>query len=190
MQKFSVLFSTSVDIVTDLMIMALPIAILPSLQLDTRRKIGLGLAFSLGIIIIVVAIVRMTQVSTGLVVGVDLIGLAIWSAVESTTAVIVGTLPPLKALLSRGVKKASSRNKSGYGTGMTGKGAGNGHGGYGPNSTARTIMVAESIPLDEMHDQRDGGIYVQRSYQTIVEFDESSSREDDEIGIIKKGRRI
>ncbi|EMT69771.1 hypothetical protein FOC4_g10000896 [Fusarium odoratissimum] len=77
-QSFNVIFSTTVDVATDLMIMALPIAVLPSLQLDKKKKIGLGIAFSLGIIIICVAIVRMSQVIVGK--KVDLVGLAIWGA--------------------------------------------------------------------------------------------------------------
>ncbi|KAL2176106.1 uncharacterized protein P884DRAFT_204031 [Thermothelomyces heterothallicus CBS 202.75] len=192
-QSFNVIYSTTVDVATDLMIMALPISILPSLKLDKRRKIGLGIAFSLGAIIITVAIVRMTQVikpnSTD---AVDLIGLAIWGAVETATAVIVGSLPPLKALLSRNLKKyhGSSRTKgSRYGTARTPQGLATHRshgGGYGPNSESRTVMVAESIPLDAMHNQTGGGIHVQRSYQTTVEFDEASSREDDEVGIIKR----
>ncbi|KAK4154391.1 hypothetical protein C8A00DRAFT_14455 [Chaetomidium leptoderma] len=189
MQKFNVLYSTSVDISSDVMIMALPIAILPSLQLDIRRKIGLGIAFSLGAIIITVASVRMTQVIAG--ESVDLVGLAIWGAVETSTAVIVGSLPPLKALLSRSVKKYSSKSKSHYGVGGANQGAGAGSG-YGPSSVSRTVMVAESIPLDEMHrsNQKDGGIYVQRTYQTTVEFDEASSRDDDEADMVKKGRAL
>ena len=186
-QKFNVVFSTIVDVASDLMIMALPISILPSLQLDSRRKIGLAVAFSLSAIIISVAIVRMTQViSTG---SVDIIGLAIWGAVETSTALIVGSLPPLKALLSRSVKKYS-RSKSGYGTGMSNQRPGTGgHNGYGSGSASRTVMVARSIPLDDMHtsNQKDGGIYVQRSYHTT--FDEASSRDDDEAGIIK-GRAL
>lgn len=191
MQSFNVIYSTSVDVATDLMIMALPIAILPSLQLDFRRKIGLAIAFSLGAIIVSVAIVRMTQVISG--DAVDLIGLAIWGAIEASTAVIVGSLPPLKALLTRSVKKYSSRNKSGYGTGPTRKAAGAGSNGeYGPNSVSRTVIVAESIPLDDMHrsEQKNGGIYMQRTYKTTVEFDETSSRDDDEVGIMKPGREI
>ncbi|KAL2134876.1 hypothetical protein VTI74DRAFT_10602 [Chaetomium olivicolor] len=196
MQKFDVLFSTTVDVTSDLMIMALPIAILPSLQLDVRRKAGLGIAFSLGAVIIAVALVRMTQVTTNSSAGVvDLIGLAIWGAVESATAVVVGTLPPLKALLSRSVKKYSSygnRSKY-YASGRTPHGVStSAHAGYAPNSVSRTVMVAESIPLDGLHrsTQKDGGIYVQRSYHTTVEFDEASSRDDDEVAIVKSGRAV
>src|SRR5687768_7975016 len=97
------------------MIMALPIAVLPSLQLDKRKKIGLGIAFSLGVIIICVAIVRMTQVIVGTTV--DLVGLAVWGAVETATAIVVGSLPPLKALMSRSVREFSSKKSSQrYGT--------------------------------------------------------------------------
>ncbi|GAB1316818.1 Rhodopsin domain-containing protein [Madurella fahalii] len=193
MQKFNVIYSTTVDVTSDLIIMALPIAILPSLQLDFRRKMGLGIAFSLGAIIISVAIVRMTQVISATGGTVDLIGLATWGAIETSTAVIVGSLPPLKALLSRSVKKYSSRNKSRYATGMTHQAAGaNSHGDYGPHSVSRTVMVAESIPLDDMHtsNQKNGGIYIQRTYETTVEFDEASSRDDDEVGIVNKGHAL
>jgi hypothetical protein len=194
MQRFDVIYSTTVDITTDLMIMALPISILPSLQLDSHRKVGLGVAFSLSAIVISVAIVRMTQVISG--TSVDLIGLAIWGAVETSTAMIVGSLFPLKALLSRSVKKySSSRNKYLYGSGMLGRqGAGTGgHVGYGSSSVSRSVMVAGAgpIPLDDMYtsNQKDGGIYVQRTYQTTVEFD-GSSRDDDEAGIVGKGRAL
>ena len=197
MQRFDVIYSTTVDITTDLMIMALPISILPSLHLDSRRKVGLGVAFSLSAIVISVAIVRMTQVISGQ--SVDLVGLAIWGAVESSTAMVVGSLFPLKALLSRSVKKySSSKNKyHQYGSGMMGRqgaaaGTG-GHGGYGSSSVSRSVMVAGAgpIPLDDIHtsNQKDGGIYVQRTYHTTVEFDESS-RDDDEAGIVRKGRAL
>ncbi len=187
-QSFNVLFSTSVDIATDLMIMALPIALLPSLQLDMRKKIGLGIAFSLALLIICVAIVRMTQVIVA--DRVDLVGLAIWGAVETTTAVVVGCLPPLKALLSRGVRKYSSNMKSSqrYGGGKSAGGRGNtareGYGGLG--SSARSVMVSESIPLDNVHrsQQQDGGIYVQKMFETHIEY-ETSSRDDDEASIVK-----
>ena len=182
------LFSTSVDIATDLMIMALPIALLPSLQLDMRKKIGLGIAFSLALLITCVAIVRMTQVIVA--DRVDLVGLAIWGAVETTTAVVVGCLPPLKALLSRGVRKYSSNMKSSqrYGGGKSAGGRGNtareGYGGLA--SSARSVMVSESIPLDNVHrsQQQDGGIYVQKMFETHIEY-ETSSRDDDEASIVK-----
>ncbi|OLN95492.1 hypothetical protein CCHL11_05179 [Colletotrichum chlorophyti] len=185
MQTFNVLYSTSVDVTTDVMIMALPLTVLPSLQLDKKKKIGLGVAFSLALIIICVAIVRMTQVINGEVV--DLVGLAIWGAVETATAVVVGSLPPLKALLSRRMKQYHSSakptgQKYGHGTDKAGLPST-----YGPNTASRTVMVTESIPLDDMHrsQQLNGRIYVQRTYETHVENDASSRDDDDEVAIVK-----
>ncbi|GJC97941.1 pth11-like integral membrane protein [Colletotrichum higginsianum] len=202
MQTFNVLYSTAVDIASDLMIMALPLTVLPSLQLDARRKVGLGVAFSLAVIIICVAVVRMTQIVRGGTV--DLVGLAIWGAVETATAVVVGSLPPLKALLTRGVRKYHSSAKKpsqryyaggGHGSvpgttaGGAGGGGGVGGGGYGPDTRSRSVMVTESIPLDDMHrsSQMDGRIYVQRTYETHVEHDNSSREgdDDDEAAIVK-----
>ena len=171
--------------------MAIPIALLPSLQLDTRKKIGLGVAFSLGIIIIAAAIARMTQVI--LKEQVDLVGLALWGAVETAISLIVGSLPPLKALITRGVKKYSTSKKSSQRYGSSGKhvnSAGNGgsdvH--YGPTSTTRSVMVAESLPLDDMHmsKHQGGQIYVQRTFNAKVEKNYShSSTDDEEIAIVR-----
>ncbi|OHW99721.1 hypothetical protein CSPAE12_01525 [Colletotrichum incanum] len=185
MQTFNVIYSTTVDIASDLLIMALPITVLPSLQLDRKKKIGLGLAFSLAIIIICVAIVRMTQVIRGETV--DLVGLAIWGAVETATAVVVGSLPPLKALLTRRVKKyhtSTKRNTQRYG-GQKSQPATMSS--YGPNTTSRSVMVTESIPLDDLHrsNQMNGRIYVQKTYETHFEHDNSSREYDDEATIVK-----
>ncbi|KAM0192386.1 hypothetical protein ACHAPI_008333, partial [Fusarium lateritium] len=185
-QSFNVIFSTAVDISSDLMIMALPIAVLPSLQLDKKKKIGLGVAFSLGIIIICVATIRMSQVVVG--DKVDLVGLAIWGAVETATALVVGSLPALKGLLSRGIKKYTT-SRSGR-TDPTDYDSRNSQRrrGQGSAMTPRAIMVSDCIPLDDMHqsDQVDGGIYVHKTFDMAMERDETSSRdEDDETAIVK-----
>jgi hypothetical protein len=164
------------------MIMALPIAVLPSLQLDKRKKIGLGIAFSLGVIIICVAIVRMTQVIVGTTV--DLVGLAVWGAVETATAIVVGSLPPLKALMSRSVREFSSKKSSQrYGTDKS-----SGNKTYGPAASSRNVMVSESIPLDDLHHsaQHNGGIYVQKTFDSRVMDGGSSSRDSDEDAAIAR----
>jgi hypothetical protein len=195
-QGFSVIYSTSVDIASDLMIMALPISLLPSLHLDFRRKVGLGIAFSLGLVIMSVAIVRMTKLISG-GTRVDIIGLAIWGAIEPAVAVIVGCLLPLKALISRSVKDYNSARKSSryaYAKGHLGQGIGSGGGASYGNSVSRTVMVTQSILLDDVHrsNQKDGAIYVQRSYEMNVElYQDSSSRDDEEVEIVKgHGRAI
>ncbi|KAG9250045.1 uncharacterized protein F5Z01DRAFT_684196 [Emericellopsis atlantica] len=167
MQRFNVLYSTSVDIASDLMIMALPIMVLASLQLDKRKKIGLGIAFSLGFIIIAVAIVRMSQVIVG--DQVDLIGLAIWGAVETATAVVVGSLPALKGVLARSIKNYQSTRRTG-GKDATGSGSMPVNG-YAHESRGRTVLITNSIPLDDVHESShiDGGIFVRKTYEQHVE---------------------
>jgi hypothetical protein len=169
------------------MIMALPIAVLPSLQLNAKKKIGLGVAFSLGLVIIGVAIVRMSQVIVGQTV--DLVGLAIWGSIETSVAIIVGSLLPLKALISRSTKKYSSKKASSQKYNVGGADSGL-RPDFTPGSASRTIMVADPIPLDDLHRsaQINGGIYVQRTYEMHVENDNSSREYDDEVAMVK-GRK-
>ncbi|KAF4434125.1 hypothetical protein FACUT_7977 [Fusarium acutatum] len=192
-QSFNVIFSTTVDVATDLMIMALPIAVLPSLQLDTKKKIGLGIAFSLGIIIICVAIIRMSKVIVGN--QVDLVGLAIWGAVETATALVVGSLPALKGLLTRGIKKyATSRggrtDPTDYASGSSQR-----RRGHGSALAPRDILVSDCIPLDDVHHsgQVDGGIYVHKNETftiAITRNDSSSQSDGDEVAIVRGAPRL
>lgn len=158
--------------------MLLPIAVLPQLQLDKRKKVGLGVAFSLGFIIIGVAIVRMTQVIVK--AKVDLVGLAIWGAVETATAIVVGSLFPLKAFLARRVEQYhSNKVTQRYGANSSAS-ALRAAGTFGTTSASKNIRVAESIPLDDVHHshQDKGRIYVQKTYETrISENDDNSSQE-------------
>ncbi|KXH27324.1 hypothetical protein CSIM01_02608 [Colletotrichum simmondsii] len=181
--RFSIFFATAADVFTDLLIMSLPIAVLPSLQLDFGKKFGLAVAFCLALITILTAIVRMTQVLKGETV--DMVGLTVWSLTELGTAIIVGSLPPLKALLTRGMRKyngsRTNRNKSYINC------RGEPGNGYGPNNTSRSVMVAESIPLDDRHrsEQFDGGIYVQKTCEVRVEG-ASKRTNDEEEGVVTK----
>ncbi|KFA68459.1 hypothetical protein S40285_08682 [Stachybotrys chlorohalonatus IBT 40285] len=79
------------------------------------QQFAFGVAFSLGLVIIAVALVRMSQVIIG--EHVDMFGLAIWGAVEAVTAIVVWCFPALKGFLARRVRKyhgaMSSRQKHG-----------------------------------------------------------------------------
>ncbi|KAI9375900.1 hypothetical protein BJX61DRAFT_539355 [Aspergillus egyptiacus] len=94
-------YSTAVDILTDLMIMAFALRIVWSSHISIRQKVGLGVVFSLGAIIIAFAITRAVNI-TGRAYS-DQAGLAVWGIAESSVssqAVIVGCLPPFKTFLS------------------------------------------------------------------------------------------
>ncbi|KAI9839027.1 MAG: hypothetical protein M1837_002281 [Sclerophora amabilis] len=101
----SIKFSTAVDIISDVMIMALPLRILCTLRITTRQKIGLAGLFSLAIIIITFAIVRAAKSSGTLVpndisslVKSDPTTLTLYTILEATVAVIVSCLPTFRVL--------------------------------------------------------------------------------------------
>ncbi|EKJ68339.1 hypothetical protein FPSE_11347 [Fusarium pseudograminearum CS3096] len=185
-QNFNVIFSTTVDVTSDLMIMALPIAVLPSLQLDRKKKIGLGIVFSLGVIIISVAVVRMSQVIVKR--QVDLVGLAIWGAVETATALVVGSLPALKGLLTRSIKKyTNSRSGRSDPTDYSSQPS-HARRGVGSSMAPKDITGSDCIPLDDVHrsEHYDGGICVHKTFDLATEIDDNSSRgEDEELAIIR-----
>ena len=62
--------------------MLLPLNMLSKLQVSRRQKIGLGGVFSVGVIIIIVAIIRAVQINHQ--ERSDPVALAVWGLVEST----------------------------------------------------------------------------------------------------------
>lgn len=194
-QRFSLLFSTAMDVVSDFLIMAVPLSLLPRMNLNKKKKVALGAMFTLSLVIVSVSILRMTQVTTK--GQVDIIGLAIWSTVETAVAVIIGSLPPLRTFLSRKMKQYAKS----VGTQNTSEGEYTLEDSYALGSKSRTIMKAESIPLDEQHrsQQQQGRIYVQRMFETHIEHDPdhdlgaetdiSSRQDDDELRIIRSETR-
>ena len=152
--------------------MSLPIRLLGSLQVTRRQKAGLGVVFCLGFCIIAVAVVRLTQILGR--ARADPVGLAVWGIVESSVAVIVGSLPPLKSFLGKKLQKYTQRMYI-YG----GKDSGNPRsGGYSgavsggvrsPFSSAtgkkRGVNVrTESIPLEGTTESDRGQIIVQKEF--------------------------
>ncbi|EXJ84958.1 hypothetical protein A1O3_05633 [Capronia epimyces CBS 606.96] len=148
----SISYSTAVDILSDLMIMSLPLRLLKELQVTRPQKIGLAIVFSLGLAIIAVAIIRLTQI-----IGqarADPVGLAVWGLVESSISVIIGSLPPLKSLLGKQIQKFTSaisgRESGGRQSGKDQSGL---HAGRSPFnsvvSKSGARLKSESIPLED-----------------------------------------
>lgn len=136
--NFSVYFSTAVDVFTDLCIMAMPLRLIYNVKVSLKQKIGLVGIFSLGFVMIVFAIIRANQtlVQQGFV---NLTLLMIWSTLaasicrfliylpspcadqltNSLTAVLVGTLPALKVLITTRARASENRSGSGNSQGTT-----------------------------------------------------------------------
>ncbi|GIJ87376.1 hypothetical protein Asppvi_006282 [Aspergillus pseudoviridinutans] len=94
----SICYSTAVDILTDLMIMYLPLRILWKTKMNLHQKLGLATVFCLGFIIIAAAIIRAVAI-TGKAYS-DQAALAVWGIAESSISMIVGCLPPFKTFIT------------------------------------------------------------------------------------------
>ncbi|OJJ42848.1 hypothetical protein ASPZODRAFT_1274109 [Penicilliopsis zonata CBS 506.65] len=91
----SLYYSFAVDVLSDIMIMVLPLRLVLSLRLPPAQKLGVVTLFTLGIICVITAIVRVVQIgsradndSTP-----SSSWLAFWGILESGIAVMVGSLP-------------------------------------------------------------------------------------------------
>lgn len=80
----------AISIFFDIIILILPIPMVMRLHINTRRKIGLVLIFTLGIFTTFCSIMRLVQVKTILATG-DVTGLVMWATVEMNVGVSQGT---------------------------------------------------------------------------------------------------
>ncbi|KAF7952579.1 uncharacterized protein EAE97_002076 [Botrytis byssoidea] len=88
------------DVVSDALIMIIPISMLWGTQMKMKRKITFGIIFSLALITVIFAIVRTTVVSS-LTRMPDTSWLYMWSAIETTIAIVVVCLASIRGLFSK-----------------------------------------------------------------------------------------
>ncbi|KAK9785644.1 putative Integral membrane protein [Seiridium cardinale] len=103
----SLRYSTAVDIITDLLIISLPIYLTIGLKMSAAQKFGLVGVLSLGIIVTVFSVIRIIVTNT-VARQPEISWLALWSSIESSIAVMVACLSSFKVLLTH--KKKSSRS--------------------------------------------------------------------------------
>ncbi|TDZ33059.1 Satratoxin biosynthesis SC1 cluster protein 4 [Colletotrichum spinosum] len=92
------------SIVEDLVILLLPIAELIKLQLNFRKKMALGLMFSLGSFACVTTMVRLKYLvmfSSTFDTTWDNVDIVIWSTIEVFCAILCASLPALRPLLQK-----------------------------------------------------------------------------------------
>ncbi|KAE9373323.1 hypothetical protein N431DRAFT_482387 [Stipitochalara longipes BDJ] len=153
-KKFSWFFNASFNILTDLVIIALPIPTLKSLKLPARQKVGLMVIFALGGFVCLVSVLRLQSlyvISVSVDPTYDNVGASIWSNIEVYTGIICASLPAIKPVVGKLFPKLLSTTRSGTKTTFNDNGFGN-------NSSARPIRL---------HDVDSGGKTVTR-----VEADE------------------
>ncbi|KFY20341.1 hypothetical protein V491_03805 [Pseudogymnoascus sp. VKM F-3775] len=138
--------STALDIISDLAIIVLPWKLLWVVKRSRAEKIAIGSIVGLGVIIIFFAVIRVIVTNTTRTHP-ELVWLAVWSAIESTIAVIVVTLTSLRVYILKdartetGTSTGSARNGEGYST--RGPGFYSIAGATGPNGGI--IQLSESI---------------------------------------------
>ena len=114
-QIASLYYAFAVDVITDLLIMFLPIGLIWNLQRPTLQKVGMGVLFGIGWICIAMAIIRVVQIGSKADNSSTPSSswLAFWAIIESAIAVIVGCGPGLYST----AKEVQKTRKTTYGSG-------------------------------------------------------------------------
>ncbi|KAF1930601.1 uncharacterized protein M421DRAFT_377665 [Didymella exigua CBS 183.55] len=131
-QLVSLYYSFTVDTATNIMVMALPMSLTWNLQMPRSKKNAILTLFGTGVICILFACLRVTQVAVNAAKPeaagqpLDPTWLAIWGMVECSIAVIIGCCPAF-AVLINAARTKFSYDSQGYQkhTGGTGQGSSN-----------------------------------------------------------------
>ncbi|KAL8712697.1 MAG: hypothetical protein Q9220_003229 [cf. Caloplaca sp. 1 TL-2023] len=96
-----------IETIIEIIIIVLPIREIRRLQLSTKQKHGLTLIFSLGGIVVITNIVRISIIYRPTHPDFDLTAGDIWLNVHFGTAIISACLPTYKPLISRSIRRMS-----------------------------------------------------------------------------------
>ncbi|KAK0762926.1 hypothetical protein N5P37_004452 [Trichoderma harzianum] len=111
--------NAAISIATDIWILAIPLWQLKSLNLDWRRKLGVGVMFCVGAFVTVVSILRLRSLiqfgTDSLNPTWDFYDVSVWSVVEINTGLICICLPSLRLLLVRIFPKLQGTTERYYG---------------------------------------------------------------------------
>lgn len=96
--------NAAIQILTDIIILLLPMPLLSKLHLPPKQKAGIIFVFCVGIVVIATSSARLYELST-MIRGRDFTGTnakaAVWSSLESNVSIICACLPPLHPFISR-----------------------------------------------------------------------------------------
>ncbi|MCJ1466527.1 hypothetical protein MMC07_005147 [Pseudocyphellaria aurata] len=107
-------FVTILDMITDILIMVIPVQLLWNVHIQRRQKLILGASLCLSIVMIFTAIVRISAIRIGKH-GVDYVWTAFWQIIESCLAVTVVCLSAFRSVFVRTQAQAKQqRNKQWY----------------------------------------------------------------------------
>ncbi|KAF5001159.1 hypothetical protein FGRMN_1183 [Fusarium graminum] len=164
-----------INIALDFWILVIPLSQLKKMNLDWKKKIGVGMMFGVGIFVTIMSILRLTAVikagtgKTGNSTW-EYVAVSKWSTIELNVAIMCACLPSLRVLLVRLFPKilGTSLRSGYYNYGSNKPTTGNTH-----KSESRSQSAYVTSQRGDTHRQRvdPNGITIDRRYD--VEFGES-----------------
>ncbi|KAI1919015.1 hypothetical protein LOZ58_006561 [Ophidiomyces ophidiicola] len=102
--------SFACDVITNLLIMILPLRLIWGLQMSLKRKLAVAAMISIGILCIIASIVRVIEITEKTKATTpNSLWLILWGSIEATTAICVGAFPSF-----RFVRKTSHSTHADY----------------------------------------------------------------------------
>ncbi|KAF2123531.1 hypothetical protein P153DRAFT_303712 [Dothidotthia symphoricarpi CBS 119687] len=112
---FCIYFAYAVDIVTDLLIMFLPLRLVWNLRIQRAQKICIRILFSSGFVCIAFATIRVATMGAHSTQHVEPKWMTLWTILETTVAIIIGCCPAFFALFrGRHNTQTPAYNTQGY----------------------------------------------------------------------------
>jgi hypothetical protein len=139
-RKFLWFFAAALNILTDLIVITLPMPVLSTLGLPRKQKISLMFVFALGGFVCIVSILRLRALYIAAYTTKDLTWdnaeAAIWTIIEVSTGIICACLPTIKPLVSRFFPRLLSTNRIRRGTQLSNT--------YGTTPAGRMIPLSHN----------------------------------------------
>ncbi|OJD40269.1 uncharacterized protein BKCO1_1000614 [Diplodia corticola] len=201
------LANACMNILTDFIIIGIPIPSLLKLQVSTAKKIGLMFAFSLGLVVCAISVARIPMVTLAFAAGKPgNLSLMMWSTIELHVSIVCACLPSIRPLFvsflrftgidsylrssSALTPSAKSKSMNAYGGGGGGNGRSRTGGSVVVVTTAARRGAGGRVEYIEMEEGLGDAIQVQRSVEVkseVYQAEESvrggSSRKSDEDSI-------
>ncbi|KAF5020017.1 hypothetical protein F66182_7953 [Fusarium sp. NRRL 66182] len=162
--------NASINIALDFYILAIPLSQLRALNLDWRKKIGVGMMFSVGIFVTIMSILRLVatmKLGTANPTW-EFYELSRWSTIEINVGIICACMPSLRILLVRLFPKLLGTSQRYYNYGSNRPTGGN-------TNKSRTLPLGTNATsqVDRSHRERidPAGITCHRTYE--VEYGDS-----------------
>lgn len=99
--------TTAMDITTDALVVSIPIILLWRVRINLRQKIGLSILLCLSLVMVVIAIARMSGIKLNSE-NVDIVWLAFWQQQECSIAVIMISISAFRSLFVANASKGPS----------------------------------------------------------------------------------